>query len=330
AFDSNGALAYPDFVETVTKLVPMYWIRAGGGGLFVLGMVMCAWNLIMTWRGRPAVLVETLQQAPPLSRAYAGDPVYHSDLENVIGLAKVTDEVTELSWHRAWERFPVKFGVFVIGAILVGTLIEAVPMFAIRSNVPSIESVRPYSPLELIGRDIYRAEGCYNCHSQMVRPIWAETKRYGEYSKPGEFVYDHPFQWGSRRIGPDLHRVGGKYSHDWHVRHFENPRQLVQGSIMPTYGHLLNQTIDWNEVPRTLHAMVLLGVPYDQSTQDHAIEIAKGQARAMATQLEGQGGYRDMQDKKVMALVAYLQRLGVDIGKSPAETASAPRGGEAP
>ncbi len=325
AFDASGGLAYPDFVETVTKLFPMYWIRAIGGGIFLLGMLMCAANLIMTWRTRPAVMTETLHQAPPLRGAYE-DPVYRSDLENVVAAGRVSDEITELSWHRRWERMPIKFAVFVALAISVGTVLEAVPMFVIRSNVPSIETVQPYSPLELIGRDIYRAEGCYNCHSQMIRPIWAETKRYGEYSKPGEFVYDHPFQWGSRRIGPDLHRVGGKYSHDWHVRHLENPRQIVQGSIMPTYGHLLSQTINWDEVPRTLAAMVAAGVPYSDEVKEKSVELAQKQAERIATELEAQGGYAELKDKMVIALVAYLQRLGTDLAKTPADSALGPTG----
>ncbi len=327
AFDANGALAYPDFVETVTKLAPLYWIRAGGGGLFVVGMVMAAFNLLMTRAGRPRVLAETLHTAPLLEARPAHDAPYRSDLTSVIDAGKAADEFARLSWHRLWERMPVKFAVFVIAAISVGTALEAVPMFAIKSNVPTIESVTPYTPLELAGRDIYRAEGCYNCHSQMIRPIWAETRRYGEYSKPGEFVYDHPFQWGSRRIGPDLHRVGGKYSHDWHVRHFENPRQLVQGSIMPTYAHLLEQGTDYGEIRATVGAMVALGVPYSRDEAERAEDLARAQAAAIAAELEGQGGYKNMGDKKVIALVAYLQRLGTDISKTTA--AAAPTAGPA-
>jgi cytochrome c oxidase cbb3-type subunit I/II len=166
----------------------------------------------------------------------------------------------------------------------------------------------------------------------MIRPIWAETRRYGEYSKAGEFVYDHPFQWGSRRIGPDLHRVGGKYSHDWHVRHIENPRQLVQGSIMPTYAHLLEQDIPWNEVRADVKAMSLIGVPYTQAEIEGSIANAKEQAQRLATELVAQQGYPDLQDKKVIALVAYLQRLGTDISKAPgapaAPTQDAARPGE--
>jgi len=327
AFDANGGLAYPDFVETVTKLFPMYWIRAIGGGMFFLGMVMCAFNMVMTWTKRPKVLVETLHHASVLEPGYT-DHVYHSDLQNVIGIGKKTDEITELSWHRRWERFPVKFSLFVVGAIAVGSVLEAFPMFVVKSNIPSIETVTPYTPLELYGRDIYRAEGCYNCHSQMVRPIWAEVKRYGEYSKPGEFVYDHPFQWGSRRIGPDLHRVGGKFNHDWHVRHMENPRQLVTGSIMPPYGHLLEQPIAWDDIGASVKAMSFIGVPYTDDEKANAAAIARAQAEVIAKDIVAQGGYAGMGDKKIVALIAYLQRLGTDISKPPlAAPAAVPTGG---
>jgi cytochrome c oxidase cbb3-type subunit I/II len=327
AFDDSGALAYPDFVETVTKLVPFYWIRAGGGALFVLGMLMATLNFVMTWLSAPKDRVDAVHSAPRLTPDYQ-DPTYVSDLQNVIGLGKATDELTELSWHRRWERFPVKLGIFVVLAISVGTVIEAFPMFVIKSNIPTIETVTPYTPLELYGRDIYLAEGCYNCHSQMIRPIWAETRRYGEYSKPGEFVYDHPFQWGSRRIGPDLHRVGGKYSHDWHVRHMENPRQVVQGSIMPTYAHLLEQDIPYDVLQPRMKAMRLIGVPYSQDEIDNAESLARAQAASMVAELKKQGGYDGLDDKKVIALVAYLQRLGVDISKTPAAPAATPTAAE--
>ena len=155
--------------------------------------------------------------------------------------------------------------------------------------------------------------------------MWAETVRYGEYSKPGEFVYDHPFQWGSRRIGPDLHRVGGKYSHDWHVRHMFDPRQMVLGSIMPAYPHLLKQELDYGKVPSRVAAMRTLGVPYERELLsnggERAIELAKTQAAEINAQLLEQGGYDDVADTKVIALVAYLQRLGIDISATPEEGA---------
>jgi cytochrome c oxidase cbb3-type subunit I/II len=184
--------------------------------------------------------------------------------------------------------------------------------------VPTIAAVHPYTPLELAGRDIYIAEGCYNCHSQMVRPIRAETLRYGEYSKPGEFVYDHPFLWGSRRIGPDLQRVGGKYPHLWHVRHMEDPRSTTPQSIMPAYPWLLRQLIDWGAIVRGVAAQASLGVPYDHDAVVNAAALARTQARVIAHDIAQQGGPANLEGTQVVALVAYLQRLGTDIKGAPA------------
>ncbi len=328
AFDASGALAYPDFVETVTKLAPMYWIRAAGGSLFLIGVLMGAVNCLMTARSRPPVLEEPVHQAPRLLPSFVDPPAYRSDLTSVVGLGRATDEFTHLDWHRVWERKPVKFTIWVFVAITAASLFEFIPMAAIRSNIPTIETVTPYSPLELAGRDIYIAEGCYNCHSQMVRPIWAEISRYGEYSKPGEFVYDHPFQWGSRRIGPDLHREGliKGNNHDWHVRHLENPRQIVAGSIMPTYAHLLEQPLDFDAIASRVRAMRMVGVPYTDDQQHNAPALAREQAARIARELEDQGGYPGLQDRKILALVAYLERLGVDITKTPEAAAPATEG----
>jgi cytochrome c oxidase cbb3-type subunit I/II len=316
AFDESGRLQYPDFVETVTVLMPMYWVRVAGGTLFLAGAVMCAVNFYMTWRSRPAVYEEPVVQAPALTAAYDDGPRPPSRLSGVVGAGHAADRFLQGWWHRRWERLPLRFTVWVIVAVGVASLLEIIPTFLIRSNVPSIASVQPYTPLELAGRDLYIAEGCYNCHSQMIRPIWAETKRYGEYNKPGESVYDHPFQWGSRRIGPDLAREGGKQSHDWHVRHLENPRQLIAQSIMPGYPHLLKDTIDFAGIQRRVDAMAMLGVPYGEVVRSgRAEELARAQAAAIAADLEKQGGYAGMGDKNVVALVAYLQRLGKDLSQ---------------
>jgi cytochrome c oxidase cbb3-type subunit I/II len=320
AFDESGQLQFPDFVDTVARLVPFYWIRVVGGLLYVAGIVMLGVNAFMTWTARPAVYAEDVHEAPALSRDYDDAPVPETRLTSNIEIAKEWDSKILQGWfHRVWERKPFKFTVFVVIAVAVASLFEIIPTFLIRSNVPSIASVKPYTPLELIGRDIYVAEGCYNCHSQMIRPLWHETVRYGEYSKPGEFVYDHPFQWGSRRIGPDLAREGGRQSYDWHVRHLENPRNINAASLMPTYGHLLKQTLDFESIQGRVDAMAMLGVPYGEAVKPgKAVEMAKKQAGEIAEALVKQGGYAAMGDKKVIALVAYLQRIGTDISK-PAE-----------
>ena len=327
AFDAAGSLAYPDFVQTVTKLAPMYFIRAAGGAIFVLGVALGAFNLFMTWRARPAKYDVPVHHAQALSRTYIDPPSYRSDLTSVIPAGKAADEFVELSWHRRWERLPFRFTLWAIIAIVAASLFEWLPLFLIRSNIPTIATVSPYTALEVAGRDIYIAEGCYNCHSQMIRPIWAETMRYGEYSKPGEFIYDHPFQWGSRRIGPDLHRVGGKFSHDWHVRHLENPRNVVQNSIMPTYAHLLAKKTDYDALPAHLGALRFAGVPYTDAQVASAASDARAQAAVIQRELIAQQGYDWVTDSKSIALVAYLQRLGTDISKAPAaapEPAPAP------
>ena len=323
AFDESGRLMYPEFVETVMTILPMYWIRILGGSLFVLGVVFLLVNLVMTWLGRPASYDEPVITAPALSKIAPEDAPYASRLgETVVGAGHALDKFSQLKWHRRWERLPLTFSVWTFIAVAIGGLVEAIPTFLIRSNVPTIATVTPYTPLEQVGRDIYIAEGCYNCHSQMIRPIYAETRRYGEYSKPGEFVYDRPFQWGSRRIGPDLHREGGKKSHFWHYAHFENPRQLVPKSVMPSYPWLLRQEVRFDEVQSRVNALAMLGHPYGELVQDNnASRHAEEQALRIASELREQAAEYPLTDaenlhrKKVVALIAYLQRLGTDLFK---------------
>jgi cytochrome c oxidase cbb3-type subunit I/II len=324
AFDAVGQLQYPDFVETVTTLIPMYWVRVVGGSLYLTGMILCAFNLFKTWQGRPATYEEPVHQAPALAKHYQDAAQPKSRLEANVEFGHKGDVWMQGWWHRRWERLPLKFTIWVIVAVSTASLLELVPTLMIKGNVPTIASVQPYTPLELAGRDIYISEGCYNCHSQMVRPLWAETLRYGEYSKPGEFVYDHPFQWGSRRIGPDLAREGGKQSHDWHVRHLENPQQMIPQSIMPGYSHLLKGDTDFGGIGARVRVMAMLGVPYGKMVNEGEAErAAREQAATLAAELEKQGGYANLKDKKVIALVAYLQRLGTDIKKAPPEAAPA-------
>jgi cytochrome c oxidase cbb3-type subunit I/II len=325
AFDKGGELQYPFFVETVTQLIPMYWIRVVGGVLYLTGMILCAVNIVQTWRARPATYDVPVVEAPALSRDYVDPVPPQSRLEANIEFGHKGDVWMQGWWHRRWERMPFRFVMYTILAVGTASLLELVPTFLIKSNVPTIASVQPYTPLELGGRDIYISEGCYNCHSQMIRPLWAEVKRYGEYSKPGEFVYDHPFQWGSRRIGPDLAREGGRQSHDWHVRHMENPQQMVAQSIMPGFSHLLVDDTDFAGLQARVRVMAMLGVPYGTMVNDgEAEKAARAQAASIASDLEKQGGYAGLKDKKILALVAYLQRLGTDISKPAPADPSAP------
>jgi cytochrome c oxidase cbb3-type subunit I/II len=322
AFDETGRLAYPDFVETVMRLMPMYWVRAVGGTLYIIGMLMFGWNILMTWRRRPATYEVPVVRAPRLSPSY---PVAGHDP----AVAGAWARFVQMTWHRAWERRWVLFTSMTILAVVVASLFEMLPTFLIRSNVPTIASVKPYTPLELAGRDIYIAEGCFNCHSQMVRPFRHETERFGEYSKPGEFVYDHPFLWGSRRIGPDLARVGGKYPDLWHVRHMDDPASITARSIMPKYGHLLTNEIDFDGLQRRVDAMVMLGVPYGDAVRAGAApRLAREQAELMARAIESQGGPGGLADKQIIALTAYLQRLGKDIKGATPAVAAARAGGQ--
>ena len=318
AIDDTGRLAYPDFLETVLRMMPMYWVRVLGGTLYLVGMLVLVYNVLKTWARRPKEYAVAIHEAPALTKDYQ-DPAPPQDIGKLryffLGY-----------WHRSWERRPFRLTVGVVIVVAAASLFEIIPTFLIESNVPTIESVKPYTPLELVGRDIYVREGCYNCHSQMVRPFVAETERYGEYSKAGEFVYDHPFQWGSRRIGPDLHREGGgRQSNLWHLRHMEDPRSTSPGSIMPPYPWLISDELDFSVIKGRVEAMVTLGVPYDEAAVAKSEENARSQAKAIAADIVKNGGRAGMETKEIMALVAYLQRLGVDIKAMP-KTASAAQG----
>ncbi len=313
AYDATGRLEYPAFIETVMRLMPMYWLRVAGGSLYLTGMVLFGYNLFRTWKSRPAAYEEPVIQAAPL----AGDYEELTAPRPAGALARFA----QAAWHRTWERLPVTFTVMVAVAVIVASLFEIIPTFLIKSNVPTIASVKPYTPLELAGRDLYIREGCFNCHSQMIRPLRYETDRYGEYSKPGEFVYDHPFLWGSRRIGPDLAREGGKYPDLWHVRHMRHPKDIEAKSIMPGYPWMLTNQLDFDGIQRKVDAMVMLGVPYGDAVTD-APAMARAQAQAIAQSIASQGGPADLSDKEIVAMVAYLQRLGRDVSAPAAASAA--------
>ncbi|MEM1026754.1 MAG: cytochrome-c oxidase, cbb3-type subunit I [Planctomycetota bacterium] len=332
AVGDDGALTYPSFVETTQAVIPMYWLRIIGGGLYMAGALVGAYNLVRTWQARPEQYEEPVHQALPLkAQAIHEETRPQPRIEGVADVAQKLDVWSTMWWHRAWERMPIKFTALVIVAVVVASLFEMIPTFVIRSNVPTIATVHPYSPLELVGRDIYIQEGCYNCHSQMIRPLVSERERYGEYSKPGESVYDHPFQWGSRRIGPDLARVGGKQSDSWHVLHFENPSKHSPGSIMPPYPFLLKKDADFKSIPARVAATKVLH-PFDPKfdhypTGDAAVAHAEAQADAIAANIEQQlqgpyiteaGEELDLSRSEAVALIAYLQRLGTDLTRTDA------------
>ncbi len=226
--------------------------------------------------------------------------------------------------HRKLEGWPLLFTVLTTLAVAVGGIVEFLPIFLVQSNMPRIESVKPFTPLEIAGRDLYIREGCVGCHSQMIRPFRDEIERYGDYTKPGETAYEHPFLWGSKRTGPDLQRVGGKYPHLWHVRHMDNPRSTSPGSLMPPYPWLLRNDADIDDLPARLRALRAVGVPYSDDEVARAVEIAREQARTVATEIAAQGGPENLDGKEIVALVAYLQRMGTDLRNAdpvpPADT----------
>lgn len=290
-FTTDGFLQYPNFLETLRQIIPMHMLRSVGGLLFLSGVIMMIVNIIMTARqGRFIPEVEV--QAPALEPAVPADEPH--------------------PYHHRWlERKPLLFTVLALVAVLIGGAVEAIPTFLIRSNVPTIAAVRPYTPLELHGRDLYIREGCVSCHSQMIRPFRSETERYGPYAKAGEYVYDHPFLWGSKRTGPDLLRVGRKYPNAWHVKHMADPRATSPGSIMPAYPWLLSRKLDTSTTAAKVKLMRKLGVPYPAGYEHQAIDDVKAQARAIAEDLKSSTPVEA--DREIIALIAYLQRLGTDI-----------------
>jgi cytochrome c oxidase cbb3-type subunit I/II len=291
-FTPEGVLKYPNFLETVIQIIPMYMLRAFGGLLYLIGVIVMTYNIIKT--------------------AKAGQLVANEPAESLPMPAEFVAVGTDRKWHRVIERKPMVFMVLSLIVILIGGMIEMMPTFTIKSNIPTISSVKPYTPLELHGRNVYIKEGCVNCHSQMIRPFRSETERYGEYSKAGEFVYDHPHLWGSKRTGPDLQREGGKYSNAWHFNHMVDPQTMSPGSIMPPYEWLSTQTLDTTTTIATINAMRSLGVPYAEGYEHQANEDLDTQAKAIAVDLQ-KNNIKVKSDKEIIALIAYLQRLGTDI-----------------
>jgi cytochrome c oxidase cbb3-type subunit I/II len=293
-FTAEGTLQYGNFLDTTLQLMPMHMMRALGGTLYLTGAILMAYNLFKTM-AQGSLLANEKAEAAPLA---------------------IIEEKHESDghWHRWIEKRPIQLLVASLIMILVGSLVELIPTFMVKSNVPTIESVKPYTSLELEGRDIYIREGCVSCHSQLVRPFRSETERYGEFSKSGEFVYDHPFLWGSKRTGPDLHREGGKYPDSWHYHHMREPSSMSPGSIMPNYAWLLEQSLNTSQTQDKLAAMKKLGVPYSTQEISNAVKDLKTQAKAIQANLAAEK-IKVSEDKEIIALIAYLQRLGTDITK---------------
>ncbi|MEY4954510.1 MAG: hypothetical protein RI981_595 [Bacteroidota bacterium] len=292
-FTAEGTLQYGNFLDTTLQILPMHMMRAVGGTLYLVGAIIMAYNLFKTM-AQGSLLADEAAEAAPLAIEEQPEAGAH--------------------WHRWIERKPIQLLVASLIMILIGSLVELIPTFMVKSNVPTIEAVQPYTSLELEGRDIYIREGCVGCHSQLVRPFRSETERYGEFSKSGEFVYDHPFLWGSKRTGPDLHREGGKYPDSWHYHHMREPQSMSPGSIMPAYAWLYEQSLNTSQTKDKLAAMKKLGVPYDDTQIKHAVADLNKQAKEIQARLAGEK-IKVGADKEIIALIAYLQRLGTDIAK---------------
>jgi len=295
-FTPEGMLRYPNFLETITQIIPMYFMRSIGGLLYITGSILMVYNLIKTIKAGN-FLAEEEAQAPALTSEYHEHKGEH--------------------WHRWIERRPVQMLIASLIVILIGGVIEMIPTFLVESNIPTISSVKPYTPLELEGRDIYVREGCYTCHSQMIRPFRSETARYGEYSKAGEFVYDHPFQWGSKRTGPDLQRIGGKYPDSWHFNHMLDPTTMSPGSIMPPYPWLVERALNTSSTQDKIKVMRKLGVPYPEGYEATALTDLQKQAESISENLK-KDKIDVMSNREIIALIAYLQRMGTDIKKTTA------------
>ncbi len=296
-YTPEGMLQYPNFLETVTQILPMYKLRVIGGALYLAGFIVMVYNLVKTMKSGAVVANEEAQAAG-------------------IDLKPARDKGSE-TMHRFLERKGLKFTLFALIAVAIGGAVEIIPMAFVDSNVPKIESVKPYTPLELEGRDIYISNGCYTCHSQMVRPFRWETDRYGEYSKIGEFVYDHPFQWGSRRTGPDLARtgvVGGPMYKNaaWHYEHFKSPQALNQQSIMPAYPWFETKMVDLDMIPKKIRAMMTLGVPYPEGFDEIAIDEYRKEAAKIVADLK-RSGIDVADESEMVAMIAYMHKLGKDI-----------------
>lgn len=289
-FTEEGTLKY-QFLETVTHIIPMYITRSIGGLLYLSGVFIMVYNIVKTVKSGNLIADEAAE-APALSK----DIQPHG----------------RQYWHRWIERRPIQMLVLSLVLVAIGGAIELIPTFLIKSNIPTIAAVKPYTPLELQGRDIYIREGCYVCHSQMVRPFRDEVARYGEYSKAGEFVYDHPFQWGSKRTGPDLARIGGKYPDSWHYNHMLEPQSMSPGSIMPSYAWMHDDPIDTASTPAKIRAMQTMGVPYPEGFDQKANADLMAQANAVRDRLKADK-INTPANKEIIALIAYLQRVGTDI-----------------
>ncbi len=351
ATNADGSLQYPVFTETLAAIRPMYWMRLIGGTTYLAGMIVMAYNLVRTARaGKPVngtaeVVVERAPEEASWPSIVFGTPVILVVVVVVLGgfflvsnafagLTFVTLAAfiavfgsiafsaakasgAKRAWHRLLEGRALLFVVLTIIAVLVGGVAEIVPTLLVQPEPSSVAEAHPYTALELEGRDVYLREGCFNCHSQMIRPFRFETQRYGEASTMSDSQFDHPFQWGSKRTGPDLAREGGKYPNIWHYQHLTDPRSVSAGSNMPPYAFLATDHVNFARTPNKLHAMKSIGVPYTDGDIAHASDAARAQGGVVANDLHDTSGVDVAPDSEMVALVAYLQCLGKHAAAKP-------------
>ena len=295
-FNADGTLTY-NFLQTTERVLFLHVIRGVGGLLYLVGAIVMAYNLIKTIGSGKLIAEESTE----------------------VQVAEHVEEGTRY-WHKWIEVRPITMLVFSLVAVSIGGLVQLIPTFVVKSNIPTIKSVKPYSPLELVGRDIYIREGCNACHSQLVRPFPHETERYGEFAKAGEYVYDHPFLWGSKRTGPDLSRSGvtsnpNTYKDEgWHYNHMNNPRDVNPQSIMPAYPWLfdIDMEVDLSTLKQKINALRIVGVPYPKGYEEQAL----ADFDAQATQIRGKLKVKGIQTgnrTEIVALIAYLHKLGRDL-----------------
>jgi cytochrome c oxidase cbb3-type subunit I/II len=356
--EGGTVLAYSNFLETVTTIRPMMMMRLIGGGLYLVGWFLLIYNLWKTVAGAQAVngTIEVFDDAgnitadeklslvgtflsPPVAFSVLGVGfacawMFGNDVLSIAGLVSLMlcvvaayahFESRGKKWASWWDRLLVNsapFTILVVISVAAGGLVQIIPTVLMHraANVEDRRQV-PYTPLELAGRDIFVSEGCYNCHSQMIRTLVPDVLRYGDYSRLGESIYDYPFQWGSKRTGPDLARVGSKYPNIWHYRHMENPRSVSAGSTMPNYPWLLTKATDTGALPGKISVQRMLGVPYPAWSPAEVFANVDAQAKAIADDLRA-AGTSVAPDREIIALIAYLQKLGKFETVAPAKAAA--------
>ncbi len=347
ALTDEGTLLYPNFSEAITKSQIMYMMRLVGGLMYFSTFVLMGYNLIKTIKaGKPvttSVEVTPLQAQPTKEvswKALIFSPtMFMIVLGHVLLLAFVTSDALRLlllltlvlvfivacmflfgfqldrfknqSWHHALEGKPLLFSLLTLGAILIGGMVQIIPAVTVKDAIPMMGTAAPYTPLQLAGRDLYIREGCNNCHTQMIRPFVAETLRYGAYSEGWEYTNDHPHLWGSKRTGPDLHRVGGKYPNLWHYNHMMDPRSTSPDSIMPKFGTFKDRSIKPEILSAKMKTLKRLGVPYEDQEIQQAAQLAKEEAMTIVKDLQASEVQLEW-DSEMTAIIAYLQRLGTN------------------